>query len=103
RFHRYADLEADAPQKAAVDQRIMTLESEIEDMKTKIVCSFCGLRLPSGAMWCPRCWHGPYANVHSCPEGGTATRATFYGDDRFAGTHTLACLSGAVRFRQARQ
>jgi tetratricopeptide (TPR) repeat protein len=103
RFHRYADLEADAPQKAAVDQRIMTLESEIEDMKTKIVCSFCGLRLPIGAMWCPRCWHGPYANVHSCPEGGTATRATFYADERFARNDTLSCLVEPLRYTPAKQ
>src|SRR6185436_4357577 len=101
RFRRYADL--DVSGKAPVDQRILGLESEIADMKTKIVCSFCGLRLPSGAMWCPRCWHGPYKDVHSCADGGTATRATFYADGRFAKNDVLPCLAEALRYTPAKQ
>jgi tetratricopeptide (TPR) repeat protein len=114
RFHRYADLENDAPQKALADQRILTLESEIEDMKTKIVCSFCGLRLPIGATWCPRCWHGPYLTAspvwssRACADGATATRTTFYADDRFAKNDTLPCLFAgsmrdALRYTPAKQ
>src|SRR5205085_7827478 len=103
RMHRYADLEADGPRRTAAGQHLMTLESDIEDMKTKIVCAFCGLRLPAGAMWCPRCWHGPYKNVHSCADGGTATRATFYADGRFAKNDALPCLVESLRYTPAKQ
>ena len=88
RFHRYAGL--DAASKADIEPHILALESEIDDMKTKIVCSFCGLRLPTGAMWCPRCWHGPYANARACSDG--ATRTSFYADDRVARNETLSCV-----------
>lgn len=101
RFHRYADF--DIADKAAAEQRILAVESEVEDMKTKIVCSFCGLRLPLGAMWCPRCWHGPYTNVHSCADGGTATRTTFYADGRFAKNDSLPCLVEPLRYTPAKQ
>ncbi len=114
RFHRYEELESDASLKASVDQRILGLESELADMKTKIVCSFCGLRLPTGATWCPRCWHGPYLtsspvwNTRPCVEGATATRATYYSDERFARNDNLPCLFNgamldALRYTPARQ
>jgi len=98
RFHRYEELESDADAKAAVNQRLLALESEIEDTKTKIVCPFCGHRLPIGATWCHRCWHGPYLtsspvwSSRPCGEGATATRATSYADGRFARNETLSCL-----------
>lgn len=98
RFHRYADLEADADSKTSTQQRILLLESEIEDMKTKIVCAFCGFRLGLGAAWCPRCWHGPYSTTQpvwssrTCADGATATRTTTYADGRFARNDTLPCL-----------
>jgi tetratricopeptide (TPR) repeat protein len=98
RFHRYSELEADADAKAAVDQRVFALDSEIEDMKTKILCPFCGLRLPIGAGWCPRCWHGPYFTSSPiwsslpCTDGASATRATYFGEDRFKGNDSLPCL-----------
>ncbi len=98
RFHRYEELESDAALKASVDQRLLGLESELSDMKSKIVCSFCGQRLPIGALWCHRCWHGPYQtgapiwNSRPCVDGATATRATYFSDDRFAKNDVLPCL-----------
>ena len=113
-FHRYEELESDAALKASVDQRLLGLESELSDMKSKIVCSFCGLRLPIGAVWCPRCWHGPYLtsapiwNSRPCVDGATATRATYYADDRFAKNDVLPCLFPgtmleALRYTPAKQ
>jgi Flp pilus assembly protein TadD len=98
RFHRYEELEPDADAKSATNQRLLALESEMEDTKTKIVCPFCGLRLPIGATWCHRCWHGPYLtsspvwSSRPCGDGATATRATYYADGRFARNDTLSCL-----------
>ena len=114
RFHRYEELDSDAAQKTVTDQRILGLESEIGDMKTKIVCPFCGLRLLIGQLWCPRCWHGPYLtstsvwNSRPCVDGATATRAIYYADGRFARNDVLPCLfSGtmleALRYTAARQ
>lgn len=114
RFHRFEELESDAALKASVDQRILGLESELTDMKSKIVCSFCGMRLPIGAIWCHRCWHGPYLtaspvwNSRPCVEGATATRATYYADDRFAKNDVLPCLFNgtmldALRYSPAKQ
>ncbi len=97
RFRRYEELEADSGAKATTDQRIFTLENELQDMKTKIVCSFCGLKLPAGATWCPRCWHGPYANSAAwnsrpCVENATATRSTYFSDNRLQKNEPLPCL-----------
>jgi tetratricopeptide (TPR) repeat protein len=115
RLHRYEELESDAEAKAAVDQRLLVLESELEDMRTKIVCPFCGLRLPIGATWCHRCWHGPYLtsspvwNSRPCVEGASATRATYFSDNRFQKNDVLGCLhSGGtmldtIRYTPARQ
>jgi Flp pilus assembly protein TadD len=114
RFHRYEDFINDADEKTGVDQRLLVLESEIDDMKTKIVCSFCGHRLAIGTMWCPHCWHGPYitassiSNTRPCVDGASATRATYYAGDRFAKNENLQCLFGgtmldAIRYTPARQ
>lgn len=98
RFRRYLELETDAAAKSATDQHVLTLESELADMKSKIVCSFCGLRLPIGSTWCHRCWHGPYLvnsavwNTRPCIEGASATRATFFAGDRFNRNDGLSCL-----------
>jgi tetratricopeptide (TPR) repeat protein len=98
RFHRYSELETDADAKGAADQRVFALDSEIEDMKTKILCPFCGLRLPIGAGWCPRCWHGPYFTSSPlwsslpCTDGASATRATYFSEDRFNRNDSLQCL-----------
>ena len=98
RLKRFAELESDSDQKAGVDQRLFALETEIEDMRTKIVCSFCGQKLPAGAVWCNRCWHGPYL-VHSpiwnsrpCIDGASATRAMYFTEDRFHKNDSLSCL-----------
>ncbi len=114
RFHRYEELEPDATAKSSADQRILGIESEMSDMKTKIVCPFCGWRLPIGALWCPHCWHGPYLtsqaawNSRPCGDGATATRTTYYADNRFAKNDSLPCLFtgtmlDALRYTPARQ
>ncbi len=115
RYHRYGGMESEAAEvKSGLDQRLLVLESEIDDMKTKIVCPFCGLRLPIGATWCPRCWHGPYLtssaiwNSRPCIDGASATRATYYADGRFAKNDSLPCLMpgtmlDALRYTPRRQ
>ncbi len=114
RYRRYLEVESDAEAKGTVDQHVVALESEIEDMRTKIVCSFCGHRLGGGATWCHRCWHGPYLttsanwNSRPCVDGATATRSTYFNGDRFNRNETLPCLfSGsmaeALRYSPARQ
>ncbi|HSP17618.1 MAG TPA: hypothetical protein VLV78_22930 [Thermoanaerobaculia bacterium] len=115
RFRRYAELEPDPDQKVGIDQRVFALDTEIDDMKTKIVCSFCGLKLGPGAMWCHRCWHGPYistsaiVNTRPCVDGASATRATYYSDNRVAKNDALPCLfqngtmRESLRYTPARQ
>ncbi len=114
RFRHYEDFVNDPDEKAGIDQRLLVIESEMDDMKTKIVCPFCGFRLIIGALWCPHCWHGVYftssatANTRPCGEGATATRATYYSDDRFARNESLPCLWNgtmldALRYTPARQ
>jgi tetratricopeptide (TPR) repeat protein len=103
RFRRYAELEPDLEKKAAVDERVYALQRELDETRTKIVCSFCGYKLPVGATWCPRCWHGPYLvkspvwNSRPCAEGASATRATYFADERFNRNDILPCL-----FKQGR-
>jgi tetratricopeptide (TPR) repeat protein len=45
RFHRYAELGGEP------------MERHVGDLKSKLLCPFCGFRLAQGATWCPRCWH----------------------------------------------
>lgn len=98
RFRRYAELELDPQLKADVDQRIYALDTEIADMRTKMVCSFCGHRIAEGSTWCHRCWRGPYSasspvwNSRPCVEGATATRSTFFLDNRLHKNDALTCL-----------
>lgn len=115
RFHRYEELESDAEAKGGVGPRLLLLESELEDMRTKIVCPFCGYRLPAnGGGWCPRCWHGPYAtaspvwNTRPCVDGATATRATYFSEGRFQKNDVLSCLfngtmAESLRYSPAKQ
>lgn len=114
RLHRFAELESNSEAKAGLDQHLLMLESEIEDTKTKILCPFCGLRLPIGAAWCPRCWHGAYLtaspvwNSRPCLDGASATRVTYFADGRFAKNDALPCLFpgtmlDALRFSPKRQ
>lgn len=114
RFRQVQQLETDADAKSATEQHLFHLESELKDMKTKIVCPFCGLRLAAGAAWCPRCWHGPYFsrsplwNSRPCADGATATRATYFSDDRFARNDSLPCMwngtmAEALRYAPAKQ
>lgn len=114
-FHRYEELETDADLKGSTDQHTLMLESELEDMRTKIVCPFCGLRLPIGTTWCHRCWHGPYLtsaplwSSRPCIDGASATRNSYYLGDRFAKAEPLPCISSggtlldSIRYTPARQ
>jgi tetratricopeptide (TPR) repeat protein len=115
RFRRYAELEQDLDRKAEVDERVYALQREIDETRTKIVCSFCGYKLPAGATWCPRCWHGPYLvksavwNSRPCVDGASATRATYFADARFNKNDILPCLfkdgtmRESLRYSAARQ
>jgi len=95
RYRRYLELNQNPPDKATIDQKIFVLETEIEDMRTKIVCSWCGHKLPVGSIWCHRCWHGPYLtssatwNTRVCGAGATATRTTYFSDGRVARNEDL--------------
>lgn len=115
RYRRYGELDTTAEGKAGVGQRVFALEAEIEEMRTKIVCAFCGHRLPADATWCERCWHGPYSSksapwsTRPCTDGASATRSTFYADGRFNKNDVLPCLSPngslreSLRYTPARQ
>jgi tetratricopeptide (TPR) repeat protein len=114
RFRRYLAMETEADLKSGVDQHVLGVENEIQEMKTRIVCAFCGFRLPLGATWCPHCWHGPYLtssavwNSRPCLEGASATRATFFSNDRFNKNDILPCLWNgtmleALRYTAAKQ
>jgi Flp pilus assembly protein TadD len=115
RFRRYAELESDVDRRGSIDERIYGLQHELDDMRTKIVCSFCGRKLPIGATWCERCWHGPYLVRSSvwgsrpCVEGASATRATYFADGRFNANDVLPCLFKdgsmleSLRYTPARQ
>ena len=104
RYRRFSQLEGDLDVKASIDERVFALQREADDMRTKIVCSFCGRKLAEGATWCERCWHGPY-DPQPCAEGATATRATFFSDQRFNRNDLLPCLGGreSLRYSAARQ
>lgn len=115
RYRRYAELESDLDVKAGIDERVFTLQREVDDRRTKIVCSFCGRKLDAGAMWCERCWHGPYPvrsavwGSRPCVEGASATRATYFSDQRFNRNDILPCLwkdgsmLESLRYSAARQ
>jgi Tfp pilus assembly protein PilF len=105
RYRRWAGVETNPEQRTGVDQRVYQLERELENMKTKMVCSFCGHMLPDGATWCNRCWHGPYLaksavwNSRPCADGASATRTTYFADQRFNKNDVLPCLfqNGTMR------
>ena len=115
RYRRYAQIETDVEKRGKLDEHVYALQRELEDMSTKIVCSFCGHKLPIGATWCHRCWHGPYLvkspvwNTRPCVEGASATRATYFADERFNRNDILPCLHhggtllDALRYTPARQ
>ncbi|HYO79050.1 MAG TPA: hypothetical protein VE010_21480 [Thermoanaerobaculia bacterium] len=115
RYRRYAELEADAAARTRIDEHVFELQRELEDMRIKIVCSFCGRKLPQEATWCERCWHGPYLvaqpvwNSRPCTEAASATRATYFDNDRLHRNDALPCMfKGAsmlesLRYTPARQ
>jgi tetratricopeptide (TPR) repeat protein len=110
RYKKSAELEPNA----AADQRVLALEHELEEMRTKIVCSFCGTKLPIGTTWCPRCWHGPYVNSgiwdsRVCSGPAKTSRTTYFAGDRVAKVEELGCLLEgsslveALRYTPAKQ
>lgn len=115
RYRRYTQLESEPERKASMAQRLLSLQREVEDMQTKIVCSFCGHKLSAEAGWCPRCWHGPYDaksavwNTRQCSTGASVTRALYYSGDRFGRNDLLPCLwkdgtmLDSLRYTRARQ
>ena len=115
RYRRYAELESNLDTKASIDERIFAIQHELDEMRTKIVCSYCGYKLPAGTTWCHRCWHGPYLvksavwNSRPCVEGASATRATYFADARFNKNDILPCLFrqgtmlDTLRYSAARQ
>lgn len=98
RYRRYAQLETDVARRGPIDEHVYALQRELDDTRTKIVCSFCGHKLDDDATWCHRCWRGPYAvkspvwNSRPCVEGASATRATYFADERFNRNDILPCL-----------
>ena len=107
RFRRYSELETDQAARSAIEERVYGLQRELDDMQTKIVCSFCGRKLSAGATWCERCWHGPYLvkspvwNTRGCADGASATRATYFSDDRFNRNDILPCIVPGGSLREA--
>ena len=114
RLRKYQAL-APASDKADVDQRIFALESETQDIATSVLCPFCGFKLAKGSLWCPHCWHGPYVanaatyNTRPCGRGATATRTTFYMNDRVHQNEDLPCtlpsgpFAETLRYSKPRQ
>jgi tetratricopeptide (TPR) repeat protein len=115
RFRRYTELESDPTGRTQADQRLFALQRELSDMRSKVVCSFCGHKLPAETTWCERCWHGPYLtgsaiwDSRPCISGATATRATYFSDERFNRNDVLPCLTGegtlldSIRYTPQRQ
>lgn len=115
RLRQYLAVTEDISAKAEIDHKIFQLETEMETMKSSFVCSFCGHRLPIGATWCHRCWHGPYLpaspqlNTLPCGVGASATRTSLYSDDRLAKNETIDCrikqtnMLEQVRYSKGRQ
>ncbi|MFL6246165.1 MAG: tetratricopeptide repeat protein [Thermoanaerobaculia bacterium] len=107
RYKRYAQLENDPRLKQTVDERVYDLQREVDDIQHKLVCPFCGHKLPDGATWCERCWHGPYLtsspvwSSRPCVDGASATRATFFADDRFHRNDILPCMFKEGTMREA--
>ncbi len=100
--------------KAAASARIFALETEVSDRRDNHVCPFCGEKVSRDSLWCPRCWHGPYEppaarfSTRPCGEGASATRTTFYSNERVHQNEDLACnftgsRSELLRFSTAKQ
>lgn len=114
RLRKYQAI-AGAAHKSDVDQKIFMLESEINDVHSSIVCSFCGYKLAKGSLWCPRCWHGPYAitsgvfNTRTCGPAAATTRTTYYANNRVEKNEDLQCLlkngplPEEIRYSRAKQ
>ena len=98
RLRQYLSLNSSAGDRSAVDEKIFMLNAEVSDMRTSILCTFCGRKLSSSGTWCPGCGHGPFVphsaqwNTRSCLTGATATRSTFYPSGRLFQNEDLACL-----------
>ena len=95
-YNRYLQSNpANGPQ---LQPRIIDLEREIGDMRTKLMCPVCGAKLPAGARWCHHCWHGPYDvtnaawNARACDLHAVVTRTMQDVNGRPRLSEPLACL-----------
>lgn len=104
-LREFQALSSQPAEKARVDAKLFALEREIQEMRTMIVCPFCGHKLPETAPWCPHCWKGPYLDsgtgwtARSCERRGSAIRTTSFGGGRLAQNEELPCILGSVSLR----
>lgn len=95
-YKRY--IASDPPNRAEVEARLFDVENEIVDMRMRPMCPYCGEKLPEGAQWCHRCWHGPYDvdaaawNVRACEAKVTARRTFYDAAGRVRESDAPACM-----------
>jgi tetratricopeptide (TPR) repeat protein len=105
-YRRY--LTSGPVERQTVEAKIFELEREIVDMRTRLMCTFCGEKLAPGARWCHRCWHGPYDisaegwNSRACAGGLRVTR-TLFGAQGPIKSEQLPCLYDASSIRDLLQ
>jgi len=93
------------PNRNEIEQKLFDLENEIVEKRTRIMCPFCGEKLPVGARWCHRCWHGPYEldgalNARACGTETTVTRTATDVAGKVRENETLACLYPGASVRE---
>ncbi len=104
-LRQFQALASQPAEKARIDAKLFELEREIQEMRTMIVCPFCGHKLPENAPWCPHCWKGPYRasgtgwTARSCEQGWSAIRTTSYSGGRLAQNEELPCLLPSAALR----
>lgn len=106
RLRQFQALSSHPDEKTRIDAKLFELEREIQEMRTMIVCPFCGHKLPGDALWCPHCWKGPYLaagtgwSARSCARGANAIRTTSYSGGRLAQNEDLPCLIAGSSLRE---
>jgi hypothetical protein len=114
-LRKFQALSSNPGEKARIDAKLFALEREIQEMRTMLVCPFCGHKLPGTAAWCPLCWKGPYVDAGTgwsarrCAPGWSAIRSTTFAGGRLAQNEELGCLVGEpsirdeIRYSRSRQ
>jgi tetratricopeptide (TPR) repeat protein len=112
-YNRY--LQSNPVNGPQLQPRIIDLEREIEDVRTKLMCPVCGAKLSAGARWCHHCWHGPYDvtnaawNARACDLHAVVTRTMKDVNGKTRVAEPLACLFAGrslhdfLQYRPARQ